>query len=201
MTQVIALHGYAQSGKDTVAAFLKEHGYERLAFADALRDVLYALNPLVLRGMNGSQGWDRLATIVNEFGWDRAKVQFPEVRTLMQRMGTEAGRQVLGDSIWVDIVLRQIKERPSQRFVITDMRFENELAALTTYGSDVLLAKIVRPGVGAVNAHVSDAGLPDDLFDVLLRNEGDLDDLHELSHALPFLDINILPQPFALATA
>lgn len=177
MAQIIALHGFAQSGKDTVAKFLEEEaGYKRLAFADALRDVLYALNPIIGQGAVGPL---RLRTIVDGWSWDEAKVDIPEIRELLQRMGTEAGRKILGENVWVNIVLKQIKDHPGQRFVITDLRFDNEMDALSDYGADVLLVKIVRPGVGPVNSHTSDAGIEDRYFDVILHNNGSLDDLRD----------------------
>ena len=45
---VIGLSGYASSGKDTVAQFLiEEHGFEKIAFADPIRNMLLAMNPIV----------------------------------------------------------------------------------------------------------------------------------------------------------
>ena len=41
---LIGLYGPPRSGKDTVAQFLvEEDGFTRLSFADALRDIAYAL--------------------------------------------------------------------------------------------------------------------------------------------------------------
>ena len=41
---IIGLSGYAQSGKDTVANILVQHyGYKRVAFADKIRECLFAL--------------------------------------------------------------------------------------------------------------------------------------------------------------
>ena len=45
---IIGLAGKAGSGKDEVAKILIDlYGYKRIAFADAIRDALYELNPLV----------------------------------------------------------------------------------------------------------------------------------------------------------
>jgi dephospho-CoA kinase len=45
---VIGLTGYAQTGKDTVGEILvRDHGFKRVAFADAVRECVYALNPLI----------------------------------------------------------------------------------------------------------------------------------------------------------
>jgi hypothetical protein len=182
--RIIGLHGYAQSGKDTVASMLE--GYERLAFADRLRECTYALNPAI-----GVEQWEdgdltlvRLQEEVDQYGWDAVKVGNPEVRRLLQVFGTEVGRELIKDSLWVDIVLDQMAdglEHDEARFVITDMRFINEVTGLLQFGEDMLvpveLWKITRPGVGPVNTHVSDAGLADDMFDLIIENDGTLEDL------------------------
>jgi hypothetical protein len=184
---VVGLHGYAQSGKDTVAKVLIErYGFKRLAFADALREALYRLNPWVCVVLPFNfdvpkEDYVRLRDLVDTYGWDEAK-QYHEVRVLLQAMGTEVGREVISDTVWIDIVLRQIEQQWDGRFVITDVRFENEAQALddafgNTSGASLVLAKIVRPGVGPVNAHVSDAGLPDFYFDETINNDGTLEDL------------------------
>ena len=179
--RVIGLHGYARSGKDTVAEFLKPHGYQRLAFADRLRECMYALDPIVGCDTHGRL-W-RLQEVVDEVGWDEAKgvtlsEEGPEIRRLLQVFGTEVGRQLIKDSLWVDIVLKQIQGRDivGHRFVITDVRFPNELEALRKVPG-AQLWKINRAGVNPVNSHISDAGIPDDEFDLVIENDGTLQDL------------------------
>lgn len=170
---LIGLSGYARTGKDEVAKILvSEYGYERRAFADALRKILYALNPVV--GWNES--WTecehyRMAEIVDEIGWEAAKTQYDEVRRLLQRLGTEAGRNVLGDDIWVNTCLAN---RPPL-LVIPDVRFPNEKAAIEGLGGHVI--RISRPGVTAVNAHVSEKALDGEIFTYGIDNNGTLGDL------------------------
>ncbi len=177
---IIGLHGYAQSGKDTVAGFLKDAGYERLAFADRLRECTYALDPIV----EFHDDYVRLQKVVDAHGWDYAKVNCPEIRRLLQVFGTEVGRELIADSIWVDIVLDQMAdglEHPEAKFVITDMRFINEVEGLDKFALDMGVSvefwKVERPGIGPVNTHVSDAGLANDMFDLIIDNDGSLEDL------------------------
>lgn len=190
LPRIIGLHGYARSGKDTVAGFLAPYGYQRLAFADRLRECTYTLNPAV----KFHDGYDRLQALVDQYGWDYIKVNCDEVRRLLQVFGTEVGRELIRDSVWVDVVLDQIEEKwgnPDARFVVTDMRFPNEVFGLRNapfaVASDVELWKVNRPGVGPVNAHVSDAGLPDHVFDLSIENEGTLDDLQAQVHRLIYV--------------
>jgi len=189
---VIGLTGFAQSGKDTAAGFLAEFGYKRLAFADILRQSLYNLNPIVkaFPGWEESDlGWNTYAVIsgyarvqelVDKYGWDHVKVEYPEVRELLQRLGTEVGRELYGESFWVDRVMSQIEsdravkprghETAWSNFVITDVRFPNEYEAVRNAGGQVF--RIERPGVGAVNNHASEQVLP---YDIMVHNTGDLD--------------------------
>lgn len=175
---VIGFCGFAQSGKDESAKVLMELGWKRLAFADALRDSVYNLNPLVDlpnigRAAAPGSVATRVQTIIDTIGWDVAKVQYPEIRGLLQRMGTEVGRTLYGESFWVDRVLAQMT--PDHDYVITDVRFPNEVAAVRYDGGKVI--RIYREGVGAVNSHVSDQGINDLEFDSVIMNDGSLEDL------------------------
>lgn len=169
---IIALHAFAQCGKDTAADFLKPYGYNRLAFADNIRSTLYKTNPEVKVFDN----YWRLQKLVDQHGWDWSKVHVREVRRLLQEYGM-AARENYGENHWVNQVIGQCV--PGERQVITDLRFANEYKALTVFGPDVLFVKIKRPGFGPVNEHVSDAGLADDLFDRIIINDGSLQDLRK----------------------
>lgn len=173
---IIGLMGYAQSGKDTVGkALVERHGFTRLAYADALRNGLYALNPIVETSKLGQPAW-RLAPLVDLVGWDQAKQQ-PEVRALLQRYGTEAGRDIHGPDCWLNVVRNQL--RHDLDYVITDVRFPNEADLVHNLEGD--LWKIVRDGTGPVNTHISDnLELP---YDVALFNNGTLDQLDRLVDA------------------
>lgn len=161
---IIGLSGYAQAGKDSVGRVLVQmYGFERIAFADVLREVLYRLNPVV-RHSDGRIS--RVAKLVDKIGWDQAK-QWSEVRKLLQRLGTEAGREVLGQDVWVNAALAQIK--PGGKYVITDVRFPNEADAIKAAGGEVW--RILRrgepgaPGTGPANDHPSETALNGYLFD------------------------------------
>lgn len=172
LPQYIGLHGFAGAGKDEVAKILAEYGYERKAFADVLREALYVLNPIVT--------WDsysrafRVQDIVDEVGWEDAKRNFDEIRRMLQVLGTEVGRQMIDQNVWVDSVFKTLD--PDKKYVFTDVRFKNEHQAIDSRLGTLI--KIDRPGVGPVNNHPSDQGLPDQWFDVIINNDGSLKDLH-----------------------
>jgi hypothetical protein len=167
---IVGLSGYARCGKDTAAKTLIDHGFVRVSFADKLRAFLLALNPIILQTVEGRGV--RLAEIVEDsLGWEDAKDDFPEVRALLQRCGTEAGRQVLGENVWVEATLRDLPNN----VVVTDVRFPNEAQAIKDLGGRII--RITRPHFGPTNPHPSETALDDWTFDHHVVNDGDLGDL------------------------
>ena len=165
---IIGLSGYGRAGKDEAARGLMEVGYKRLAFADKLREALYILDPYVAPNI-------RLSWVVDEHGWDEAKARHnEEIRKLLQRMGTEVGRNLLGENIWVDATLDGL---PGGDYVITDCRFVNEANGILARGGRVI--RINRPGNGPVNDHISEVALDHYKgFYAILNNVGSVQDLH-----------------------
>jgi hypothetical protein len=166
---IIGLSGYAQSGKNTVADILVDHhGFIQLAFADAIREFVYQINPMVACSPTGY-----LQDLVNFKGWDEAK-QEPQVRRLLQDTGA-AGRNMIDEYLWVALTLSQIKDPQDGRYVITDVRFPNEASAISSQGGQ--LWRIERPGVDAVNDHISETALDAWIFDETIVNDGSIEDL------------------------
>jgi hypothetical protein len=148
--KVIGLCGYAGAGKDAAAWGLTQRGWTKVAFADPVRQSLLNLNPTVINPVNGMPL--RLSEALSEYGWDKIKL-WPQVRTLLQRIGTEAGRNIHGQDCWVNIARRKI-DGLSGDVVVTDVRFLNEVAMIRELGGQII--RITRPGVGPVNAHISE---------------------------------------------
>lgn len=186
---IIGVSGYARAGKDEIAKILvEEFDFKRVAFADKLREVLYALNPIVDtwgRVAEGSQigipdepfSVTYLQDVIEDerYGWDGYKESpyGPEIRRLLQRLGTEAGRNTLWDSIWVDAALKDYK--PGDRLVVPDMRFPNEFDAIKARGG--MTWRVNRKGVGPANSHASETALDNHQFAVVFNNNWSLEDL------------------------
>lgn len=179
---IIGLSGFARSGKDEAAKVLVEkYGYRRIAFADKLREVLYELNPVVtpigynnINELIGSYVV-HLQDVIDKYGWDNYKETMygPEIRRLLQRLGTEAGRETLWDSIWIDAALKDVTSR--DKVVVTDARFFNEFDAIRDRGG--IIVRIEREGVGPVNDHASEMeAISYPHFEATLFNDGSLED-------------------------
>lgn len=175
--EIIALSGFARSGKDEAARVLvEEHGFVQVAFADKLREMLYALNPIVAFKYDGPV---YVQDVIDVYGWGGYKeTEYgSEIRRLLQRLGTEAGRQTLWDSIWIDAALTGLPE--DAKVVVSDARFFNEFDAVCERGGRVW--RIERPGVGPANNHPSEMEAIDyPEFELTLNNDGSLDDWRTL---------------------
>ncbi|WLW38536.1 deoxynucleoside monophosphate kinase [Streptomyces phage Vanseggelen] len=185
-TLLIGLAGYAGSGKDEAAKALVAGGWRRDAFADRLRSFLLALDPWV--DTFPDVGVVRLSKLVDAYGWDRAKRTFPEIRRLLQRAGTEAGRKVLGANVWVSALMQDF-DPENEALVVSDVRFPNEADAIRQAGGVVV--RVNRPGVGPKEdpggwVHESEVALDHYDFDITIENDGTAEELHErlLSTAL-----------------
>lgn len=139
----------AQSGKTTVAHYLRERGYTHLPFAQPIRDMLSAL--------------------LRQLGYDEARIDWhlyrdkeavlPELgvsaRHLMRTLGTEWGRQCVSPTVWLDVWLA--KARRKSFVVVDDVRFENEAELIRLVGGQMW--RITRPGVERSTEHASEGGL------------------------------------------
>lgn len=184
MATLIGLGGYAFSGKDTVADLLvRNHGWAKLYMSQALEQALLALNPIIYHtpAQNGRGGfvepahYTRYQELHAEVGYDDSK-KLPEVRALLQRLGTEVGRNIIGPNVWVDIVFGEARRLVASgiNVAVTGIRFRNELEAVHASGGDAIW---VDRGLAPVNAHTSDNTLGSVDFDAALLNLGTLDDL------------------------
>lgn len=137
---LVAVKAQARHGKDTVVEILEEFGFQRVAFADPLKESALALNPYVAvdrllffsqtRNSSSYSGFMRLADLIQLVGSFDAAKEHPDVRRLLQRLGTEVGRDILGpqlgfgDKLWITITANKVKSLDQS--AISDLRFPNE---------------------------------------------------------------------------
>lgn len=173
---IIGLSGYAQSGKDSVAKVLvNEYQFERVAFADKIRKLLFEMNPPLPMGVGNETHTVGLQNFVEIYGWDTAK-QNPNVRAMLQNLGVGA-RKVFGSDFWVDEAL-PLAYMDGYHVVVTDVRFQNEADKIKRMGGQ--LWRVKRPGVKAVNSHVSEHDLDGYKVDQILNNGGTIEELELL---------------------
>jgi len=184
---VLGIAGWARSGKDTVADYLvSKYGYEKASFAAPMKEAMYRLNPKIT--INNSAVVDKrippthfstnnLRVGVDVYGWEELKERSPDIRGLLQRFGTEVGRQMFDEDFWVNYALHNIPD--GSKVVIADVRYPNEADAIRKLGGKVV--RVVRDGVGAANSHTSETAMDDYEYDSVITNNLDVRELYNLT--------------------
>ncbi len=173
---IIAVTGRKQHGKNTVCDVLAEHGFTVIGFADTLKALSYAVDPIIGISRHGDPIY--LAEAVDELGWEYVKENYPEARRFLQRMGTEGARKYLGDSVWIDRWAAKVEALHGGDVAVSDLRYTNEAAAVRAYGG--LVWRVVRPSrvsITTADAHSSETELESIATDHIFINDGSMDDL------------------------
>jgi hypothetical protein len=167
----IGLAGWARSGKDTVADYLVDsHGYTKMSFAAPMKEAMYRLNPRITVNEVTNTA---LRVGIDVYGWDGIKERSPDARGLLQRFGTEVGREMFGDDFWVNAAIKEIPD--GAKAVFSDVRYPNEAEAVKKLGGKVW--RVLRPGVGPANDHASEHALNDYQFDEAIDNSSTIEGL------------------------
>lgn len=181
---IIGFTGRKGSGKDTVASFLPFE-FEQVKFAGALKDMFRAFliyckvdEETIERMVEGD-----LKEVPQEI------LQGKTPREFMQRLGTEFGRDQIGENLWVDAAMERAKSFDIS--VFTDVRFDNEASAVKREGGVVI--RISRPQALAneFSDHPSEKAIDSLDVDHNIKNDGSLGQLKGLlSLALDTLGIH-----------
>jgi hypothetical protein len=169
---VLGLSGWARSGKDTVADYLVENeGYTKVSFSAPMKEAMYRLNPRITVNEVVNTA---LRVGVDVYGWEGLKERSPDIRGLLQRFGTEVGREMFDENFWVDYALNSIED--GSKVVISDVRYPNEADAIRELGGKVF--RVERNGVFAANEHASEHALDGYNFDGKIENNGSIEGLY-----------------------
>ena len=180
---IVAFIGPIGAGKSTAAQALVDRGFTKIGFADPLHEVVVSLDPIVSidEGIVGRPVL-RYSKAVETVGYRQAKDNYPEVRRLLQVMGTEVGRNQFGEDFWVDQWQRKASEH--ENVVVDDLRFPNEYDRIRALGGRVVL--IARPGyeIPGPEAHESERHWPHFMAETMIDNTGTEEDLRRNVRAL-----------------
>lgn len=156
-----------------IAAFRNiESLWQERSFACNLRRSLYAIT-----------GDNRVFAQDEKTKEEETTIKKPEggyytIRQLLQKFGTEVGRNISPD-IWVDSLLGEYNKAKSgdleEDWIITDVRFQNEANAVREAGG--VLLRLNRD-TGFKDTHQSEIDLDNyDKFDYIIDNNGTLEEL------------------------
>jgi len=174
----VAFIGAIGAGKSTAAQALHTEGYVPVNFSDPLREALEILNPIVgqHRSVTGHPTglFGSYREMVDNFGYRGAKDRFPEIRRLMQKLGTELARENWGQDFWVDLWTKRVQDH--SLVTVDDLRFPNELTAVRQAGSYPLVIRVKRPGLEVpADDHPSEQHWHRFAPDAVVYNEGSVD--------------------------
>ena len=122
----VGILGFIGSGKGTVGDILSDVGFEKISFASHLKDVTSVMFGWDRNLLEGDTDESReFREKVDPFWSDKLGRKFTP-RLALQLMGTEVGRNVFGENIWIHSLENKIKD-VSKHYVVTDVRFQNEI--------------------------------------------------------------------------
>ena len=128
---IIAFVGFAGSGKDTAGQILYNQGFIREALANPVKDAVSLIFGWSRHQLEGANSVDRQWRETPDEYWSERLGKPFSPRLALQLMGTEERR-----------ILKKQQDKPNSNFVITDVRFNNELDRLARLGA--LIVRIKR---------------------------------------------------------
>lgn len=169
---LIGLTGYAGSGKDTVADILRDKYYFcKTSFAFPIKSMLCTMLEVPMEAWNDRE-------------WKENPLPGYGVspRVMAQTLGTEWGRDLVSEDIWVQAALSKIESmtrshKTLRNWVISDVRFENEATAIRRDGGTVVHVSCPANRRFKIPEHSSECGVEFGLGDYVLINGGALGEL------------------------
>lgn len=188
---VLGLTGLKRSGKDTFANLLADRVRKAggqavvIGMSDDLAQCLYVLNPHIRLSKAGKRHWGGreyvpYRTLWLADGYEGAKEE-PEVRELLQRMGTDVVRDIIAEDTWGRLLHEKIRRYQAEGIsvIATGIRYPSDAEVIHVNGGIVVEVRRAAYGeeVENLDSHSSEQGLPADLIDEIVHNDQDLEAL------------------------
>jgi hypothetical protein len=157
---LIGIAGARQSGKTTLANLLSErHGLRHTSFAEPMREFVAAILGISVDELEAAKE--------SPVPW----LDDVTPRWMLQTVGTEWGRRMIHEELWV----RSALHRAGSTAVLSDVRFPNEAHAIRDRGGYVL--RVHRPEELAIGQHASETPLDSEWVDLEIDNSGTPEDM------------------------
>ena len=202
---IIGICGFIGSGKDTIADYLVNlHHFRRESFANTLKDAVaqvFGWDRTMLEGRTKqAREWREQ---VDPWWAQRLGIPHLTPRWILQQWGTDVCRKNFHDDIWIASLENKLRNSKDD-VVISDCRFPNEIRAIKQAGG--IVVRVVRgpepewydaavscnrgPNGNStwalsgrkleqLGVHASETSWVGTNFDVVLDNNGTLDDLYQ----------------------
>jgi len=134
---IIGVVGFIGSGKGTVADILvNKKDFTKISFADSLKDATAAIFGWPRALLEGDTDESREFRETKDEWWSEKTGLYITPRNMLQKLGTEAGRDVIHDDLWVLSAERKIGMY--KNVVIPDVRFPNEMKIIQNMGGFIV---------------------------------------------------------------
>jgi len=202
---IIGICGFIGTGKDTIADYLVNfHEFRRDSFAGTLKDAVAAVfgwDRVLLEGRTKeAREWREQVD-----PWWAQRMGMPHLtpRWVLQYWGTEVCRQSFHDDIWIASLENKLR-KTQDNVVISDVRFPNEVKAIKNAGGFVVRVvrgeepiwfdtarlacqgdKMALEAMTSIHkVHASEWAWADTDFDLIVDNNGTIDELFKQSESL-----------------
>lgn len=165
--RVIGFAGRKYNGKDTAAQVVESspYGYHKMNFSDPVKEIVGIMFGLTKEEMSDP--------ILKQTKLDRWPFQTP--RELMQFIGN--GIRETYPDMWVQHWMRRKSDYAN--YVITDVRYHNEVKMVHDYGGVVIKIKNPRIELDEFSNNRSETESDNLQVDALVINDGTIEQLHE----------------------
>jgi hypothetical protein len=212
---IIGVSGLIGSGKGALGDILHtKHGFRKISFAGKLKDSVSVLFGWDRDLLEGETKESREFREQEDTFWSQRMGYEVTPRKILQLVGTEVGRYIFHDKFWIYSIEKEMQEPGN--YVITDLRFPNELDFIRSFGGFGVRVERGEPPLWYRTAetenntpekdrcfledknltmnilypevHISEYALIGRYMDYTIKNDGDLDYLDlEVNYMLRYL--------------
>lgn len=169
----ILINGKKRSGKDHFATLIQseldDRGFtsEIISYADPMKLILAETFDITLDELEEYKSEAAHIGIKGRKNTSRYK-QVTNMRSVIQKFGTDAMKTFFGENVWVDLLLQSADNTEADYIIIPDFRFNTE------YIEDSLTIKINNREIkdDYNSGHISENDLNDFEFDITIDNTG-----------------------------
>lgn len=134
---IIGMVGFIGAGKGATADILvNKYGFDRESFANGVKNAVSNVFGWDRELLEGATAESRKWREEPDDFWSGKFGKTFTPRMALQLMGTEAGRNVFHEDLWVMAMERRMSSEKS--YVISDVRFPNEVEAIKRMGGKVI---------------------------------------------------------------
>jgi hypothetical protein len=137
--KIIGLVGFIGSGKGTIAEYLvSKHKFRNISFANHLKDAVSAVFGWPRNLLEGDTEYSRKwREDIDKWWADRLGLPNLTPRWVLQHWGTDVLRKNFHNDIWIASLEYQLLGEKTCNFVISDVRFPNEIEMIKRLGGEI----------------------------------------------------------------